>query len=64
MRAFADQYMCSSLVEAANKYIQNNFRGVAQSQDFLALPKSDILEILSRDELYVNSEEQVCVLNI
>ncbi|XP_005111397.1 kelch-like protein 18 [Aplysia californica] len=59
VRAFADQYMCSSLVDAANKYIQNNFRQVALTPDFLALLKSDVLEVLSRDELYVNSEEQV-----
>lgn len=59
VRAFADQYMCSSLVDAANKYIQNNFRAVALTQDFLSLPQSEVLEILSRDELYVNTEEQV-----
>ncbi|BFZ23237.1 hypothetical protein BsWGS_26276 [Bradybaena similaris] len=59
IRAFADQYLCHTLVEAANKYLQNNFRQVALSSDFLALSKSDMLEILSRDELYVSSEEQV-----
>ncbi|KAK0041311.1 kelch-like protein 18 [Biomphalaria pfeifferi] len=59
VRQFADQYQCPSLVEAANKYIQNNFRHVALSSDFLSLPKSEVLEILSHDELYVTSEEQV-----
>ncbi|GFR94208.1 kelch-like protein 18 [Elysia marginata] len=59
LRAFADQYMCSTLVEAANKYIQKKFRLVAQSTDFLNLPKAEVLEILSRDELDVTSEEQV-----
>ncbi|CAL1532393.1 unnamed protein product [Lymnaea stagnalis] len=59
VRQFADQYQCPSLVEASNKYIQNNFRQVAQSSDFVLLPKSEVLEILSRDELYVTTEEQV-----
>ncbi|KAK3752242.1 hypothetical protein RRG08_047098 [Elysia crispata] len=89
IRAFADQYLCSSLVEAANKYIQKKFRqglspkifpqyfclfetfitlfkmfisdyqNVALSTDFLNLPKAEILEILSKDELDVTSEEQV-----
>ncbi|XP_059172839.1 kelch-like protein 18 [Physella acuta] len=59
VRQFADQYQCCSLVEAANKYIQNNFQQVALSSDFLTLPKSEVLEILSRDELHIISEEQV-----
>ncbi|GFO08395.1 histone-lysine N-methyltransferase SETMAR [Plakobranchus ocellatus] len=59
IRAFADQYMCSTLVEAANKYIQKKFRQVALTPDFLSLPKAEVLEILSRDELDVRSEEQV-----
>ena len=59
VRAFADQYMCSSLVEAANRYVQNHFSFVATTQDFLSLSKADLLEVLSRDELYVNTEEQV-----
>ena len=30
------------------------------SEEFLALPLEDVLELVSRDELNVKSEEQVC----
>ena len=59
VRTFADQYMCSDLVEAANKFIECNFRQVSSTEDFLNLTKEDILDIISRDELNVCSEEEV-----
>ena len=59
IRAFAEQFVCPSLVEASNKYIQKHFVEVSRSEEFLMLPVSDVLDIISRDELYVTSEEQV-----
>ncbi|GAB1603448.1 kelch-like protein 18 [Argonauta hians] len=59
IRSFGEQYMCPSLVEAANKYIQKHFMDVANSEEFLNLDKAEILEIISRDELHVKSEEMV-----
>ncbi|XP_076455943.1 kelch-like protein 18 [Babylonia areolata] len=59
VRSFADQYMCCNLVEATNKFIECNFRQVAATDDFLSLTKEDILDIISRDELNVCSEEEV-----
>lgn len=54
--------MCPTLVESANKYIQKHFKDVAQSEEFLNLSHIDVCEIIGRDELNVNSEEQVlCV---
>ncbi|PVD35896.1 hypothetical protein C0Q70_02865 [Pomacea canaliculata] len=65
LRAFADQYMCVSLVEATNKFIQFNFKQVSDTEEFYALGKQDVVEIISYDELNVNSEEEVfeAVLN-
>ena len=51
--------MCASLVESCNKYIQKRFTDVAKSDEFQNLSKREVLEILSRDELYVTTEEQV-----
>jgi len=51
--------MCTSLVEACNKYIQKYFVDVAQSEEFLSMEQKDLVEILSNDELHVSSEEQV-----
>jgi len=51
--------MCTSLVEACNKYIQKYFVDVARSDEFLTMELKDIMEILSNDELHVSSEELV-----
>ncbi|XP_045210160.2 kelch-like protein 18 [Mercenaria mercenaria] len=59
VRSFADQYMCTGLVEAANKYIQKHFKDVGKSEEYLNLSQTDVVDILGRDELNVNSEEQV-----
>ncbi|XP_052805467.1 kelch-like protein 18 isoform X2 [Mya arenaria] len=59
VRSFADQYMCTGLVEAANKYVQKHFKDVMRSEEFLNLPRTDVLDILGRDELNVSTEEQV-----
>ncbi|KAL3836007.1 hypothetical protein ACJMK2_021462 [Sinanodonta woodiana] len=58
-RRFADQYMCGGVVEAANKYLQKHYQEVAKSEEFLSLTKTEVQEIISRDELNVSSEEQV-----
>ena len=59
VRSFADQYMCGSLVEACNKFINKHFSEVIATDEFVALDKEEVLNILSRDELHVTSEEQV-----
>lgn len=59
IRSFGDQFMCQSLVEYANKYIQKHFKDVMVTDEFLNLNKSELMEIISRDELNVQSEEQV-----
>ncbi|KAK3106475.1 hypothetical protein FSP39_020687 [Pinctada imbricata] len=59
IRNFGDQYMCPQLVEATNKYIQKHFREVMLTEEFLSLDRYDVLDIISRDELNVKSEEQV-----
>ena len=64
VRSFADQYMCSGLVESANKYLQKHFKDVVRTEEFLALKMADVIDILGRDELNVHSEEQVIDLNL
>ncbi|XP_050406648.1 kelch-like protein 18 [Patella vulgata] len=59
VRSFADQYMCTNLVEAANKYLQNNYKQVSLTEEFMNLTKTEFLDIVSRDELNVSNEEQV-----
>lgn len=52
--------MCAVLYDAANSFIHQHFVEVSMSEEFLALPLEDVLELVSRDELNVKSEEQVC----
>lgn len=63
VRSFAEQYMCPSLVEACNKYLQKHFKEVMKTEEFFSLPITDMLEIIGRDELNVSSEEQVMSYN-
>jgi hypothetical protein len=59
IRAFADQFICSNLVDESNKYIQKRFTDVCKTDEFMALDFEDVSQTLDRDELYVNSEEEV-----
>lgn len=52
--------MCAVLYDAATSFIHQHFVEVSVSEEFLALPSEDVLELVSRDELNVRSEEQVC----
>lgn len=60
VRQFAETMMCAVLYDAANSFVHQHFVEVSMSEEFLALPLEDVLELVSRDELNVKSEEQVC----
>ena len=59
IRSFGDQYMCTNLVDATNKYLQKHFKDVMKSEEFYNLSVTDIQDIICRDELNIESEEQV-----
>ncbi|KAF6099666.1 kelch like family member 18 [Phyllostomus discolor] len=59
VRQFAETMMCAVLYDAANSFVHQHFVEVSVSEEFLALPSEDVLELVSRDELNVRSEEQV-----
>lgn len=59
LRNFADQLMCHDLVTAVNRFINKNFVKIIQTQEFLGLTSNELAEILCRDELNVDCEEQV-----
>lgn len=59
IRAFADTHSCRELLRIADKYTQNNFIEVMQNEEFLLLPVTQLIEIISNDELNVQNEEQV-----
>ncbi|XP_023601241.1 kelch-like protein 18 isoform X6 [Myotis lucifugus] len=59
VRQFAEAMMCAVLYDAANSFVHQHFVEVSVSEEFLGLPLEDVLELVSRDELNVTSEEQV-----
>ncbi|RWS30991.1 kelch-like protein diablo [Leptotrombidium deliense] len=59
IRAFADTHSCQELLMYADKYTQDRFQEVIDSEEFLLLPKKQLVDIISSDELNVRSEEQV-----
>lgn len=59
IRAFADTHSCIELLQIAEKYMQNNFIDIIESDEFLLLPVNQLIELISADELNVKKEEQV-----
>ncbi len=59
IRAFADTHSCTELLQIADKYMQNNFVDVVESDEFLLLPLNELNQIIGHDELNVKIEEQV-----
>jgi len=59
IRAFADTHACRELLRIADKFTQHSFQEVMEHEEFLLLPLSQLIDIISSDELNVRSEEQV-----
>lgn len=59
IRAFADTHACRDLLRFADIFTHNNFQEVMESEEFLLLPVTQLLDILSSDELNIRSEEEV-----
>lgn len=59
IRAFADTHSCQDLLLYADKFTQDRFQEVIESEEFLLLPVNQLIDIISSDELNVRSEEQV-----
>ncbi len=47
VRGFADTLGCSSLVLACNKFVKKHFTDVAESEEFLGLPISEVKFVTS-----------------
>ncbi|XP_074040860.1 kelch like family member 18 [Leptinotarsa decemlineata] len=58
-RHFAESLGCSTLAESAEKYIESYFHEVSQHEEYLNLQVEDIKNLFTKNELRVDSEEQV-----
>jgi len=59
IRQFAEQFSCRDLIATVNRFINKHFGKISQSAEFLQLPTDELADILTRDELNVDSEEHV-----
>lgn len=59
IRQFADTLGCTMLVESTDKYIEQCFPEVSLSEEYLNLALFEVKSLLQRNDLKVESEEQV-----
>jgi kelch-like protein 18 len=58
-RHFADSLGCRTLADSADKYIETYFHEVSQHEEYLNLSLAEVKTLLNKNELRVESEEQV-----
>ncbi|XP_070536335.1 kelch-like protein 20 [Ptychodera flava] len=56
---FADMYSCIALKNTANRFLNENFMQVCEQEEFLQLSSDELLEVISREQLSVTSEEDI-----
>ncbi len=59
VRSLADTFSCEKLLTAAKSFLEKNFVEVSNSDEFFQLSLEGILDLISKDDLNVHSEEQV-----
>lgn len=59
IREFAHLHNSTRTVESADRYIHKHFVSVSKADEFLKLGVDRLLEVLSKDCLHVDTEEQV-----
>jgi kelch-like protein 2/3 len=57
--SFADLHSCPELLTEAQHYARKHFSDVRSSEEFITLPLTSIVELISSDELGVLAEEDV-----
>lgn len=56
IQSFAETLSCTSLAEAADKFLEKNFPQVAEEEEFTNIEVEQIQELLNRDTLCVSEE--------
>lgn len=59
IKAFAEVHGCYELMELAHRHSLSRFTEVSASEEFLSLNLEQIMDLLSRDNLRVENEEEV-----
>ncbi|XP_019870847.1 kelch-like protein 18 [Aethina tumida] len=56
---FAESLGCATLADSAEKYIESYFHDVSQHEEYLNLTLNEVKELLNKNNLRVDSEEQI-----
>ncbi|XP_073227282.1 kelch-like ECH-associated protein 1 [Porites lutea] len=59
IKDYAEIYGCADLAKAAEKFIFRHFLEVSESEEFEILNQERLIDLISRDELFVKSEDEV-----
>lgn len=59
IRAFADVHTCMDLLESSHRFALQRFLEVSQTEEFMLLSVKQVLDLISNDDVNVESEEQV-----
>ncbi|XP_071092154.1 gigaxonin-like [Haliotis cracherodii] len=59
IREFSSQYTCSWLLHKVTRYLDEHFREVSFCDEFLSLSADAVTELLNRDTLVINSEDDI-----
>nr|VZI35006.1 unnamed protein product [Spirometra erinaceieuropaei] len=57
IRRFAELHSCTELEAFTKNYAAHNFESVIEHEEFLFLTAEELIELLSREDLHVSSEE-------
>lgn len=59
LSSFAEKYSCQALADSAMQFIVRNFVAACDTQAFKSIEYGVLVDIISRDDLLVNGEEEV-----
>ncbi|XP_078377831.1 kelch repeat and BTB domain-containing protein 12-like [Oculina patagonica] len=57
--SIAEQFSCEELIASTRKFINSNFTAVAASNEFLNLPRHEVGNWISSDDIVIDAEENV-----
>ncbi|CAL8071894.1 unnamed protein product [Calicophoron daubneyi] len=59
IRRFAELHNCAELEKFARNYAAHNFEMVVEYEEFLCLTNEELLDLITREDLHIDSEESV-----
>ncbi|XP_032219161.2 kelch-like protein diablo [Nematostella vectensis] len=59
IRSLADRYNCREMLKKVTSFIEENFVDATATEEFLSLPKEEVCQLLSDNDINVPSEEVV-----